>query len=57
MRWLLVPGAIAIVAGAVLVFVRTLGVGGVIAGGLLFAAGIDMVFIGGAQPPPRLRHA
>ena len=53
--WLVIPALAAIIAGVVLMLVR-LGIDGVVAGGLLFAAGVDVFFIS-ASRPPRLRHA
>ena len=54
-RWLVIPALAAIIAGVVLMLVR-LGIEGVVAGGLLFAAGVDVLFIS-ASRPRQLRHA
>ncbi|HEY1958213.1 MAG TPA: hypothetical protein VGH28_21500 [Polyangiaceae bacterium] len=55
LRYLVIPAVIAFGFGIWLMFAR-LGIEGIVLGGLLFVAGIDLFFIGASQPP-RLRHA
>jgi len=53
LRYLVLPAIAFVVVGTVLLFLR-LGIEGIVAGGLLIAAGVDMFFIGASRP---LRHA
>lgn len=55
LRYLVIPAVLAVGIGVYLLFAR-LGIEGIVAGGLLITAGVDMLFIGGSRPP-RLRHA
>lgn len=51
-RYLVYPALALAIAGVILLFVRSLGIGGIIAGGLMFAAAVDMFFIGASRPRP-----
>lgn len=55
LRYLVIPALFAFAFGIWLMFAR-FGVEAVVLGGLLFAAGVDLFFIGASQPP-RPRHA
>jgi hypothetical protein len=52
-RYLMVPGVVFVVGGSILLFVR-LGIEGIVAGGLLVTAGIELFFIGLSRPRIRL---
>jgi len=51
-RYLVYPALALAIAGVILLFVRSLGIGGIIAGGLMFAAAVDVFFIGASRPRP-----
>ena len=50
-RYLVIPAVLCGMVGIALMFVRALGIGGIVAGGLLFDAAVVFMIIGAGTPP------